>query len=482
MGAALAMRRNTGTIFGTSVLEQGPGARGWIATQCLQIALRTSCGTLSSWYTTLVDADECWEALQRDGNARLTDEAVMRASRGDAMPPVVFALYLEQCRQTAMENAKRLTSAAEASGTERSERAANRTGAHAAPSRLDFGESMESKWGFSFGTASECCQQYKSREAAKEGVQAPPLAPQEALHIARLANMPRDCDPAGFISGCAAMANGVQNFVLREKSAEQATELRHDGRHAFATISVDRKKRKYQLDRTACTTLADMSGRTVWFQRWKEVLDGWTEHSSLIRDHDGQTGDPRGATKWLHQRMPWKRFGQMLHALFLCDAVYGAGTSYPPPNLGKARLEAITPQSLKHTCPAIGPLIGIPLALAESGAWAGSSAERASAVKMMADAIKVPTGLETALLYARRGSQATAPLVMECIIASARLAIAECSSQLRQIPDTWEELLEGHWRPAQPVSRYPALTIAVASPAEESHQSAPMITAQGSIE
>ena len=73
--------RNTGTIFGTSVLEQGPGARGWIATQCLQIALRTSCGTLSSWYTTLVDADECWEALQRDGNARLTDEAVMRATQ-----------------------------------------------------------------------------------------------------------------------------------------------------------------------------------------------------------------------------------------------------------------------------------------------------------------------------------------------------------------------------------------------------------------
>ena len=57
-----------------------------------------------------------------------------------------------------MERAQTLASQAKASGTDRSERAENRTGAHAAPSRLDAAESLEKKWGFDFGASTECCQ------------------------------------------------------------------------------------------------------------------------------------------------------------------------------------------------------------------------------------------------------------------------------------------------------------------------------------
>ena len=69
---------------------------------------------------------------------------------------------------------------------------------------------------------------------------------------------------------------------------------------------------------------------------------------------------------------------------------------------------------------------------------------------MMQDAEQVPSGLTTALLYARRGSQATAPLVMECIIASVRAAIHTYVVAGRELPDTYEDLLVGYWRPAEP--------------------------------
>ena len=273
------------------------------------------------------------------------------------MEPVILSGYLERYRQSAMADAHRRNAEFQASGVERTERSANRTGAHGAPSRLDAAEAVERRWGFALGSASECCQQYKSRGAAKESVQAPPLSPVEWLHLSRLANMPADCAGCGIIAGCAAMALGANNFVMREKTAEQSCDLTHDGRHAFLTVQVDRKKRNHQLDRTACTALHSVCGRTAWFTRWKDLSQQLTGHKSMIPDHNGKSGDPRGATQWIDQRMSWKRFSVMLRSLFLCDAIYSDDLSYPPPNLGKLRLESITPQSLKHTIPAVGPLV-----------------------------------------------------------------------------------------------------------------------------
>ena len=162
--------------------------------------------------------------------------------------------------------------------------------------------------------------------------------------------------------------------------------------------------------------------------------------------------------------MSWRRVAQALRALFHCDAIY-EDTSYPPPNVSPTRLALITPHSLKHTVPAVGPYLGIPSALAEAGAWAGSKAERASAAKMLADAKAVPTGLSTALKYARTGMVGTAPLVMECVIVSVRDAIRARIEIGEAIPETWAALLEEYWVPAKMASvpEYPALTMQTTS-------------------
>ena len=268
--------------------------------------------------------------------------------------------------------------------------------------------------------------QLKSRPTPREGGGA---VPPELLLEAHYELGAADVSHSAIVRGCMALAALACKVCTRQALGKRSLRPRRTANGmAVGASGQDLKKRQWRsAKRPLLCSVHGATGDDTFFTIACNVLDegNFNESSrSLLRAHNGAQGNPANATEWLDRPPTDAEWNTCLRYLQSCDvhmkAADGGAAIKVSPHLLKDELGNIldnTSHSLKmYKISLYHALLLHTDYIVEPGAHAGSQIERMSVAAAAEKARNIrPTGLHTALHYAR-GARAQTVLEVEHMV------------------------------------------------------------------
>ena len=385
----------------------------WSADRLLKRQLDCVCnmeghGTLAKWRSTFV---------------RLTLYLRAEGYSENALHFRIGGTIIREWLETIEDNAVAImTARAIARGVPPESTAAGLT---AAPSRLGFLRSMQTKLALRIRADAPILDTFASAPPMRDGRQAltPDLA--HAIHFelgAADACQLVSTLPLGgeIVRGCHAMAALLIHVCVRTALAERSGGL-EDASHemGIGQTGVDLKKHKWgQAGRPLICHTRGFSGSREWWTVAKAVLarDGYgTTTASLLRAHDGASGNPFRATRWLDRPPTDGEWVNTLRAISSASVHVQPRPGDPwatvnPPLVTSEAAAEISMHSLKAVMITAFAAAGVhDQYLVEPGAHSGSTLERMSLdaarqqTEQACPSMQMPAGLRTARGYAHVG-------------------------------------------------------------------------------
>ena len=291
----------------------------------------------------------------------------------------------------------------------------------------------------------------------RKGKPAPALRPREWLHLEYHACGQGSIHGGPVVGACAAQLLAMGGYTVRHKSATQIGGTAITANCLVGWLDIDRKKHHHG-GHAVVSPIALLTGSELWAHNLLWGLRGF-ECDSCVRDHDGETGDPTTARKFLDKPMSWRRCMECLHALLRTPAIVSRSDltteTVKPPTFEPGRLESLEPHSLKHVMAEMGTAAGLPHQIVEAGAWAGSDAENMSIRDMGAAAHRAhrqsDSGFNTAMWYGQDGMKVSGPELKCFLFTQARYGIALLGGlgYVRSYHE-WSNILSPAWKMQQP--------------------------------
>ena len=293
-------------------------------------------------------------------------------------------------------------------------------------------------------------QQFRGRPPTREDAGAESPEPLLDLHLELIA---ADTSQNQFVRGVAAMARCMSSACLRKALGCRGLtpKVVSDGT-AIGPTGKDLKKGRWSVaGRPFIVQVHGVSGDSTWFRVLRDVLelDGFNSAThSLLRAHNGAAGDPTRATAWLPRECTTSEWNASLQACCNLHAhmrdAHGRMVQVSPHLLATegGSIPNYTGHSLKQIKPDLySALLLHTDYIVEAGAHAGSELERLSMRGAMQYAKEPrPSGLATALRYARGARSQSVVEVDKLAYATIRAWIAEVGIEKLPRERGWAEL------------------------------------------